>query len=570
MHRTRQTSEEQHPLVYNRDSFSSDTSDSHELDDFDVEDAYKHTALSPSQRRRSQSFSHLLPWRAGRHSKWLGGPWKWTRLLKRCSLLLVIFLLAYVVFTPILRPSYLRRPAHYSGKNEKGEKVFIAANIVDEELIKGEWGKRVAQLVNLLGKDNVYLSVYENDSGQKTKDALQGLKARVECNSSIVSGHIDLEHFPSIQILPNERRIKRIEYLSEVRNKAIEPLTSGSTGMHFDKILFINDVIFSPKDAVDLLFSTNIGSDGKTQYRAACAMDFINAFKFYDTFASRDAEGYGIGVPFYPWFTGAGSGTSRKDVLQHRDAVRVKSCWGGMVAFEAKWFQGQHSPPYPNNEKDQDSGWEEVWEDMVDEPKPIENRSESENEVGMAPLTFRASQELFWESSECCLIHADLAAMAALDSKTSKPTQDFDSGIYMNPYIRVAYSSESFAWLEFTRRFESLYTVPQSFVNWLASRPPFQPRRTANPGDVVEHREWLYDGPEYKHEEADDLEERGASRGRDLIAKIQQNGHWTTKKTKAMPGGFCGGRQLLVLKKSWQPGERMWEKISAPPGADDH
>ncbi|TID22717.1 glycosyltransferase family 69 protein [Venturia nashicola] len=560
--RTRQISEEQHPLVHTRDD-SSDTSDSHELDDFDVEDAYKHAALSPSrsQRRRSQSLSTLISWPARSHSNRLRGPWRWIRLLKRCSIFLAILLLAYVLFTPILWPSYLRRPAHYSGRNEKGEKVFIAANIVDEGLIKGEWGKRVAELVELLGKDNVYLSVYENDSGQKTKDALQGLKARVDCNSSIVSGHIDLDHFPSIQILPNERRIKRIEYLSEVRNKAIEPLTSGSTGMHFDKILFINDVIFSPKDAVDLLFSTNVGSDGKTQYRAACAMDFINAFKFYDTFASRDAEGHGIGVPFYPWFTGAGAGISRKDVLQHRDAVRVKSCWGGMVAFEAKWFQGQHSPPHPKNKKDQDA---------VEKSKHVVKRIESQKEVGMVPLTFRASPELFWESSECCLIHADLAAMAALDSEIPKSRQDFDSGIYMNPYIRVAYSSESFAWLEFTRRFESLYTLPQSWINWLASRPPFQPRRTANAGDIVEHREWVYDGPEYKPEDIDDLEERGVDRPQDLIAKIQQNGHWTTKETKALPGGFCGGRQLLVLKKSWQPGERMWEKIAAPPGASDH
>lgn len=187
MPRIRRTNEEQHPLVHNRDSFSSDTSDSHELDDFDVEEAYKHTALSPDQRRRSQSLSTLLPWRAGRHSNWLGGPWKWIRLLKRCTLFLAIFLLAYVIFTPILWPSYLRRPAHYSGKNERAEKVFIAANIVDEELIKGEWGKRVAELVELLGNDNVYLSVYENDSGQKTKDALQGLKARVECELAFIA-----------------------------------------------------------------------------------------------------------------------------------------------------------------------------------------------------------------------------------------------------------------------------------------------------------------------------------------------------------------------------------------------
>lgn len=92
---------------------------------------------------------------------------------------------------------------------------------------------------------------------------------------------MDLETLPSFQVLPGERRIKRKEYLAELRNKAIEPLSNNATGMTFDKLLFLNDVIFSPHDAVDLLLATNAG-----QYRAACAMDFINAFKFYDTFAT--------------------------------------------------------------------------------------------------------------------------------------------------------------------------------------------------------------------------------------------------------------------------------------------
>lgn len=178
---TRRSNEEHQPLV--RDSFSSDTSDSHELDDFDVEEAYKHTALSPSTRRRSQSLSQILPWRAGKYSKWLGGSWKWIRLAKRCTLFLAIFLLLYIILTPILWPSYLRRPTHYSGKNERGEKVFIAANIVDEDLIRGDWGKQLVELVELLGEDNVYLSIYENDSGAGTKNALQELKAKVNCES---------------------------------------------------------------------------------------------------------------------------------------------------------------------------------------------------------------------------------------------------------------------------------------------------------------------------------------------------------------------------------------------------
>jgi hypothetical protein len=176
---TRRSDDEEQPLV--RDSLSSDTSDSHELDDFDVDEAYKHSALSPSARRRSQSLSQILPWRAGRHRKWLGASWKWVRLAKRCTFFLAIFLLLYVILTPLLWPSYLRRPSHYSGTNNKGHKVFIAANIVDEDLIRGDWGRQLVELVELLGENNAYLSIYENDSGPGTKNALQELKERVSC-----------------------------------------------------------------------------------------------------------------------------------------------------------------------------------------------------------------------------------------------------------------------------------------------------------------------------------------------------------------------------------------------------
>jgi hypothetical protein len=87
----------------------------------------------------------------------------------------------YIFLTPILNPSYVQRPYHYSGRNLRREKVFIAANIVDEELIRGTWGERIVELVDLLGRDNVFLSIYENDSGFGTKAALQELKKKLNC-----------------------------------------------------------------------------------------------------------------------------------------------------------------------------------------------------------------------------------------------------------------------------------------------------------------------------------------------------------------------------------------------------
>lgn len=94
----------------------------------------------------------------------------------------------------LLRPSFSTPPRHYellrqrvvsSAKpgrgNPNNEKVYIAANIINEQLIRGSWGQSVVELVDLLGPDNVFISIFENDSGVGTQTALQGLQNRFTC-----------------------------------------------------------------------------------------------------------------------------------------------------------------------------------------------------------------------------------------------------------------------------------------------------------------------------------------------------------------------------------------------------
>ena len=59
--------------------------------------------------------------------------------------------------------------------NPRHEKVFIAASLYDPdgELALGQWGSRVLELIDLLGPDNVFLSIYENDSGTGGEIALR-------------------------------------------------------------------------------------------------------------------------------------------------------------------------------------------------------------------------------------------------------------------------------------------------------------------------------------------------------------------------------------------------------------
>ncbi|KAL9614628.1 MAG: hypothetical protein Q9167_000916 [Letrouitia subvulpina] len=438
---------------------------------------------------------------------------------------------ALIIFTALFRPSYTKPPSHYEylrksveqsrdyGRaNPDNQKIFIAASIYDKNgrLVQGAWGQALLQLIDLLSNRNVYLSIYENDAGEEAKKALDKFSKRVQCLKSIVfERHVSLNTIPNVTLPDGSQRTKRIAYLAEMRNKALRPLDVPSP-VQYDKVLFLNDVLFTPIDAVQLLFSTNTNEQSKASYLAACAVDFINPFKFYDTFATRDAEGYSMGVPFFPWFSSAGKGISREDVLKGKDAVRVKSCWGGMVAFDASYFQVHAKNDLANAEVSNTNSSLASSKDLV---------------------RFRAEPDLFWEASECCLVHADL------QKASNKSFTNEDVGIYINPYVRVAYSSWTLKLLRTTRRIERLYTIPHSLINFLARMPRFNPRRTKLAGQEMKEKVWIAD------------------------AKSEKGGSFQEITRSAANGGYCGFRTLQLIKeKRPQKGERNWETIPVPEG----
>lgn len=433
---------------------------------------------------------------------------------RRCRFFQFFFslILALIFVVTVFCPSYTRPPVHYSSLrtlaqrtndagrgNPHNEKVFIAASIYDcgGELAGGQWGTQLLELIHLLGNENVFVSIYENDGGAKGQSALRELGRQISSRKSIVfEEHLDPQSLPDVSIPGGERRIKRIEYLAQVRNKALRPLED-DLDTRYDRLLYLNDILFDPVDALQLLFSTNVNEHGKAQYRAACAVDFANPFKFYDTYATRDLQGYSMGLPFYPWFSTAGSGESRRDVIEGKDAVRVRSCWGGMVAFDAKYFQ-----------------------------TPLPHKS--------SPARFRSSDDLFWEASECCLIHADI------QDPQSDVDEIVDTGIYMNPFIRVAYDSRTLSWLWLTRRFERLYSAIHNIGNHLVSLPRDNPRRTEVPGQSVNEMVWTPDSH---------MEGGGSLRSIDR----------TTSND-----GYCGRRGLQVVVENRQPGQEGYETVPVP------
>lgn len=340
--------------------------------------------------------------------------------------------------------------------------------------------------------------------------------------STIIAEEFDSSTLPRITLPTGETRLKRIAFLAEVRNRALAPIDH--QGVKFDKILYLNDINFHAVDAIQLLFATNIDSTGRTNYGAACALDYINAFKYYDRFATRDFDGRTTGIPFFPYFTSAGSATSRKDILAQKDAVRVRSCWGGMVAYEAQWFQDQ--TPFD--------------ETIANTTTSVQHASSHHR----PPLRFRYEEEPFWEASECCLINADL------QYRRTGRGMPAESGIYMNPYIRVAYDEKTLSWLNFIRRPERLYSIIHDILNPMVGFPGQNRRLGDEPGQTVTDLVWEYDDPA-----------RGFASN---ATSLDRTGHWAQVTRTAKPGSYCGGSNLLVINDMPGDGEGKWHKILVP------
>lgn len=115
-------------------------------------------------------------------------------------------------------------------------------------------------LAKQVGPNNIYVSVYESGSFDDSKGALRLLDRELEelgVPRTIVldeTTHAD-ELAKSaaaaaatgwIETARGRRELRRIPYMSELRNRSLKPLTvMALNGVTFDKVLFLNDVVFT-------------------------------------------------------------------------------------------------------------------------------------------------------------------------------------------------------------------------------------------------------------------------------------------------------------------------------------
>ncbi|KAI4192675.1 MAG: hypothetical protein LQ348_003076 [Seirophora lacunosa] len=251
-----------------------------------------------------------------------------SRLL-RASILIFIVALLIDLFSLI----GARRRAFQSQEtdNSPTEKIFIASiHWNNEAILRSHWNSAVLRLVEHLGSKNVFVSVLESGSWDDSKGALRNLDD--ELQNLGVARRIILEkttHEDEITQTPGnagwidtareKKELRRIPYLSRLRNRSLEPLaTLAEEGTTFDRILFLNDVAFDTRDAVNLL-STRDG-----EYAAACSLDFAKPPHYYDTFALRDSNGDEAVISTYPYFRSSAS----RNALISGQPVPVQSSAG--------------------------------------------------------------------------------------------------------------------------------------------------------------------------------------------------------------------------------------------------
>ncbi|KAF1988232.1 glycosyltransferase family 69 protein [Aulographum hederae CBS 113979] len=281
-------------------------------------------------------------------------------------------------------------------------RIFIASiHWNNEAILRSHWNKAVLDLVRYFGAENIYVCKLESGGLDNSKAALRELETKLErlgvqkfIELDPTTHQDEIEHVPSpgepgwIWTRRGGKELRRIPYLSRIRNRAIQKMDQLAKDkkkpLRFDKVLWLNDVVFTTEDVLTLLQTR----DG--EYAAACSLDFAKPPLYYDTFALRDSGGTKPVTQKWPYF----NSYSSRHALVSNKPIPVRSCWNGMTVFDAAPFY--------------DKGYTS------------------------RPLRFRGIPDSLaayhLEGSECCLIHAD------------NPLTP-QKGVWMNPNVRVGYNA---------------------------------------------------------------------------------------------------------------------------------
>ncbi|KAJ1826564.1 hypothetical protein LPJ56_002114, partial [Coemansia sp. RSA 2599] len=218
------------------------------------------------------------------------------------------------------------RYSNFTAASGKKSSIFVAVNLHNSEHILPNMAAQLLALADVLGHRQVFLSIYESGSTDRTKEILEEFAQTMDA--------LGIENKVVVDSVPKQERVHRIEYMAQVRNRALEPLYRDQR--RFSKVVFLNDVFFCFLDILELLFQSQLNSAHLT-----CAEDYElrhGALSFYDTWVSRDI----LGNAFKPRHHNiADDGIALLSHLNNRP-FQVQCCWNGLAVIDASVFAEPH------------------------------------------------------------------------------------------------------------------------------------------------------------------------------------------------------------------------------------
>ena len=186
-----------------------------------------------------------------------------TRIFRAFLLLLALFCIVDILSLISTRQ---HQNLTVNAPNTRGQKVFIASiHWNNEPILRSNWSAAVLELVDYFGPENVYISIYESGSWDNSKEVLRVLESDLErkrvqrtVKLSETTHADELKQSPThgwIQTPRGKKELRRIPYLSKLRNLALEPLNNLGDGIKFDKVLFLNDVVFTVRTSLVIVCS---------------------------------------------------------------------------------------------------------------------------------------------------------------------------------------------------------------------------------------------------------------------------------------------------------------------------
>jgi hypothetical protein len=322
--------------------------------------AYLSSSYASKRRKRRSSF--LLPSNGSSSSsktvKAGTGGGTAQSLLWLCGALFSIWAYTRGISSPFpSASSIVASSPTLQAQRARNASYFIAASFWNNEEILDSWTTQALELIDSLGRPNVYVSLTENDSEDSTASKLLHFGRELTKRNVAHSVNIttDLRGYPPEN--PWHSIKHRMGYMANLRNGALEPL--GRLNRRFENVVLLNDVVYHHTDVLKLIaavggddvngppakypMSHQIGKPGRR--RMACSIDMDGA-TLYDTWVLRDRCGRTVSG-FWPFFTAE----EDKRAVREERVLEVGTCWNGIVVLDGDMLL---DPPL----RSKNAGWD--------------------------------------------------------------------------------------------------------------------------------------------------------------------------------------------------------------------